>query len=159
MTAQPLESPAPQHVSARRPFLRIVRNAGRPAPWLPFVLLVVAILGVGLAGVLFLSTQRAQASFRLSQLARSTAALQDQQQSLQRQVEHDQDPATLAGRAAALGMVPGLTEGYLAPDGKVIGPVPAGAPVPAPKASAAGGIVVAGSAPPPSDPPAAETGQ
>lgn len=110
---------------------------------MPFVLLVVGILGLGLVGLLLLSTQRAQASFRLADLHQQGAALQDQEQALQRLVEQDQDPATLAARATALGMVPDVTSGYLAPNGTVVGPVQKGVPAPAPGAKAVDGVVVA----------------
>lgn len=143
MTAQPLEAPAPQRVSARRPLLRLVRTPARKAARMPFVLLVVAILGIGLVGLLLLNTERAQASFRLSDLQSQSDSLQDQVQALQRVVEHDQDPASLAARATALGMVPDPTAGYLAPDGSVIGPVQNGTPVPGPGAKAVDGVVVA----------------
>lgn len=143
MTAQPVGSLAPQAVPSRRPFLRLVRVPARKAAKMPFVLLVAAILGLGLVGLLLLNTQRAQASFRLTDLQRQSAGLQDQEQTLQRVVEHDQDPAALAARATALGMVPDPTAGYLAPDGSVVGPVDKGAPVPAAGAKPVDGVVVA----------------
>lgn len=115
---------------------------------MPFALLVVGILGLGLVGLLLLNTQRAQASFRLSDLQQQGANLQDQEQTLQRLVEHDQDPASLAARATAIGMVPDPTAGYLAPDGSVIGPAVKGAAVPAPGSKAVDGVVV-GKNPPP----------
>jgi hypothetical protein len=110
---------------------------------MPFVLLVVSILAFGLIGLLLLNTQRAQASFRLSDLQKQGATLQDQEQALQRLVERDQDPASLAARATALGMVPDATAGYLGPDGTVVGPVVKGAAVPAPGSAAVDGVVVA----------------
>lgn len=143
MTAQPLEAPLPQAAPGHRPFLRLVRNPVRKAPKMPFVLLVVGILGFGLVGLLLLSTQRAQASFRLADLQKQGATLQDQEQALQRLVEHDQDPGTLAARATALGMVPDPTAGFLSPDGTVLGPVEKGAAVPAAGASAVDGVVIA----------------
>jgi hypothetical protein len=143
VTAQPVEGLAPQSLLAARPFLRLVRNPVRKAPKMPFVLLVVGILGFGLVGLLLLNTQRAQASFRLGDLQQRGATLQDQEQALQRLVEQDQDPASLASRATALGMVPDATAGYLAPDGRVVGPVVKGAAVPAPGAAAVDGVVVA----------------
>lgn len=152
MTAQPLETPVPQGLSERRPFLRLVRAPRRKAAKMPFVLLVAAILALGLVGLLLLNMQRAQASFRLTDLQQQGAALQDQEQALQRAVEHDQDPAALAARATALGMVPDLTAGYVTPGGTVVGPVMAGAPVPAAGAKAVDGVVVAGQPAPPNGP-------
>ncbi|MGH3745483.1 MAG: hypothetical protein ACRDTP_11540 [Mycobacteriales bacterium] len=143
MTAQPLETLAPPAVPSRRPLLRLVRTPARKAARMPFVLLVVGILGLGLVGLLLLNTQRAQASFRLTDLQHQSAGLQDQEQALQRVVERDQDPAALAARATALGMVPDTTAGYLAPDGSVVGPLPPGASAPVPGAKGVDGVVVA----------------
>ena len=149
MTAEPLQAPAPQPVPGHHPFLRLVRNPVRKAPKMPFVLLVVGILGFGLVGLLLLSTQRAQASFRMADLQKQGATLQDQEQALQRLVERDQDPATLSARATALGMVPDPTAGYLSPDGTVLGPVQQGVAVPAAGAPAVDGVVVATAPKPP----------
>jgi hypothetical protein len=120
-----------------------VRSPVRKAPKLPFVAVVVLLLSAGLVGLLLLSMQRGQASFRQSSLATSDATLSDQVQALQREVEQDQDPSVLASRAAALGMVPESSAGYLGSSGQILGKVPTGAPVPAAGETAAGGVVVA----------------
>lgn len=133
----------------RRPALRLVRQPLRHAPRLPFVALVVVLLSAGLVGLLLLSMQRAQASFSQSALATRNAALADQLQALQRQVERDSNPAVLATRARALGMVPEASAGYVGPGGRILGPVPSGAPRPAPAASPRAGVVVARPAPAP----------
>lgn len=128
----------------RRPALRLVRQPLRAAPKLPFVALVVLLLSAGLMGLLLLSMQRAQAAFAQGALATRNAALSDQLQALQRQVEQDTNPAVLAGRARALGMVPEPGAGFVGAGGTVLGAVPKGAPVPTPGAVGRAGIVVAG---------------
>ncbi len=138
---------APQ--APRHPSLRLVRNPVRQARRLPFVLVVVLLLALGLVGVLLLSMQRAGASFALTSLQAQQAGLDGQVQALRSEVAEDQDPSVLAARAQALGMVAGVPAGYLGATGKVLGVLPSGAPVPAAGASAVDGIVVAGTALPP----------
>jgi hypothetical protein len=129
-----------------RPRLRLVASPGRHAPRVPFVLLVIALLGGGLLGPLLLNTQRAQGAFTLSDLQRHNTTLQDQVQALRLQVQQDRTPAALASRAAALGMVPGTAPLFLDASGKVLGTVPDGTPVPDAHSPHVGNIVVAGTA-------------
>jgi cell division protein FtsL len=97
----------------------------------PFVLLVVAVLGVGLVGLLLLNTTLAQGSFRMHDLQRQTAALQDQEQQLQIAVDDAATPQRLARAARKLGLVPAPDPGFLRlSDGKILGqPSAAAAPV------------------------------
>jgi hypothetical protein len=85
------------------------------------------LLGGGLLGLLALNTVLAQGSFRVSDLQRRVAALDDQQQALQQRVALRAAPQRLARRASALGMVPMLEPAFLrAGDGRVLGrPQPA----------------------------------
>lgn len=96
------------------------------APRAPFVLLIVALLGLGLLALLFLNTASAQDAFRLSDLQRQSKTLADQQQALARQAADLSDPARLAAAAAQLGMVPGavptfLAQGQKVPAGQIVG--------------------------------------
>lgn len=154
MTAAPAEvpdpaprtrpaQPAPAVPARRRPLLRLVPSPARQAPRAPFVVLIILLLGGGLLGLLVLNTQRAQDAFRLADLHRSAATLQDREQALEQEVRADQDPAALAARAAALGMVAGNGPAFVGEDGRPVGVVPAGAPVPGPASLRQGGVVVA----------------
>ncbi len=92
-----------------RPASRLV-VAPAPAPAtaprrLPFVLTLVALLAIGLAGLLVLNTVMAQDAFRASRLAEQSAQLQAQRQALSEQVDRLQSPQSLAQRAAGMGLV------------------------------------------------------
>lgn len=105
---------------------RLVPARGSSAARTPFVLLVVLILGAGLLGLLLLNAAVNQGSFQLSRLERQTDELTDEQQSLQQEVDSYSAPGALEKRARGLGLVPGGTPAFLAPDGTVKGkPQPA----------------------------------
>ncbi|HET6909503.1 MAG TPA: hypothetical protein VFH54_09210 [Mycobacteriales bacterium] len=72
----------------------------------PFVILVVAILGAGLVTLLMLHTLAAQDAFTLHDLQHKAAALSDAEQQLSVDDQQAAAPSTLASRARALGMVP-----------------------------------------------------
>jgi hypothetical protein len=89
---------------------------------MPFVVVIVAILTVGLVGLLLLNTALAQGSFRMHDLQRQTAALQDREQQLQVDVDAANNPARLAVAAHHLGLVPAKDPGFLRlSDGRVLG--------------------------------------
>jgi hypothetical protein len=73
-------------------------------PRLPFVLLVLALLGGSLVCLLVINTTLGAASFRISQLQKKSASLSLQEQNLRQQVAAEQAPAAIAQRAYALGM-------------------------------------------------------
>jgi cell division protein FtsL len=105
---------------------KLVPAGGSTAARTPFVLLVVVILGAGLLGLLLLNAAVNQGSFQLSKLEKQTDELTDEQQSLQQEVDSYSAPAELERRARKLGMVPGGSPAFLAPDGTVKGnPQPA----------------------------------
>jgi len=135
-------APATPAPAVRRPPLRLVPPAPaatRRRSWVPFVLLVLVLLGASLVGSLLLSTVVAQNSFRLYELSVASSRLDDQEQALRRQVEELEAPGTIASRAAKLGMVPGGDPAFLTvPEGKVLGnPQPGQAPAPPPAAQPA----------------------
>jgi hypothetical protein len=121
MSAQPLPATqAPRKTSGRAP----ARPAGVPARHFgrgllalvpppararraPFVVLLLVLLASGLIGLLLLNTASAQDSFRLHALQDEDATLQQEQQALTGLADGLDDPAVLAKRAAALGLVPG----------------------------------------------------
>lgn len=126
--------PVPEQERER--WLDVVPNAPFKAPRVPFVLLVLAVLGVGLVGLLLLNTSLQQGSFAIHDLQRQTSLLADRQGELERKVAVLQAPENLAARAVKLGMVPNPNPAFLRlSDGKILGdPEPAKAPVkPKPK--------------------------
>jgi hypothetical protein len=125
--------------------LSVVPAPPYQAPRTPFVIVVVAILAAGLVGLLLLNTALAQGSFRVHDLQRKTAALQDREQQLQIAVDSANNPARLAAAARHLGLVAADDPGFLRlSDGRILGephaatPPPKKAPVAtaSPKASA-----------------------
>ncbi len=111
---------------------------------MPFVLLVVALLGGGLISLLLLNSALNEGSFQLSKLTKETTALTDEEQALQRDVDAYSAPDALQRRAHELGLVPGGSPVFIGPDGKVAGsaapaealPSPTPSPPAAPAASA-----------------------
>lgn len=76
----------------------------RAVPRVPFVLLVLGLLGGSLVCLLVINTTLGAASFRISQLQKKSASLSTQEQNLRQQVAAEQAPAAIAQRAYALGM-------------------------------------------------------
>lgn len=139
--------------------LRLVpRTRTRPAR-VPFVLLVLVLLGVGLVGLLVVNTQLQQGSFVLHELERNLADVRDREAALEREVADLEAPQTLATRASALGMVPNPNPGYLVvSEGRDAGvsgdPEPAPTPPPPPQPAAS----TAATAPPASESSGDDTG-
>ncbi|MBT2479075.1 hypothetical protein [Streptomyces sp. ISL-94] len=123
---------------------------------MPFVLLVVALLGGGLISLLLLNSALNEGSFQLSKLKRETTALTDEQQALQRDVDGYSAPDALQRRAQELGLVPGGSPVFIGPDGKITGAAsPAEPPPPpVPPSAAAPQAPVATPAPTPTPTPA-----
>ncbi|WP_199431865.1 septum formation initiator [Qaidamihabitans albus] len=94
---------APAAAEGRRRRLAL----GWPRSRASFVLVQMALLAVGVAATLWLSTQAIADSYRLEQLRQTNAGLAEQAERLQRQVTTQESPSSLADRAKALGMVPG----------------------------------------------------
>ncbi|MER5870576.1 hypothetical protein [Streptomyces sp. NPDC002044] len=113
-----------------RPGARPAGSAGQAAR-MPFVLLVVALLGGGLISLLLLNSALNEGSFQLSKLKKETTVLTDEEQALQRDVDARSAPDALQRRAQELGLVPGGSPVFISPDGKVAGAAaPAEAPPP-----------------------------
>jgi len=73
---------------------------------MPFVLLVLGLLGGALVCLLVINTTLGATSFRISQLQSTGANLTQQEQNLQRQIATEEAPAEIAKRAYQLGMRP-----------------------------------------------------
>ena len=102
----------------------------------PFVVLVIGSLGIGLALTLWLSTDAAERSYQLSDARERTRMLQQQKEALERDVREAASAPALAEAARKQGMIPTRDTAHLvqAPDGNwvVVGtPKPAdGVPPP-----------------------------
>jgi hypothetical protein len=82
----------------------------------PFVVLVIGALGVGLAVTLWLSTDAAERSYQLSHAQEVNQALLQQKEALERQVLEAQAAPALAESARELGMIPSKDSAHLVQD-------------------------------------------
>jgi hypothetical protein len=152
-------------LGSRQGFTVLQGFAGRRTA-LPFVLLLLAVLGAGLLSVLVLNTAIDQGAFQLQQSQQRQTDLTNQEQRLQQQVAGLSAPAALASEAAGLGMVPNQQPAFLDPAGATVLGVPSVAPTPtAPPttvppttapATTASGTATPSTAPPTTTPPLTE---
>jgi hypothetical protein len=103
----------------------------------PFVVLVIGSLGVGLGVTLWLSTDSAERSYQLGHARETNQALLQQKEALERQVLEAQAAPALAEAARNLGMIPSRDTAHLVQDASgnwvVVGtPKPAQGVVPPP---------------------------
>lgn len=146
------------------PRLRVVTGAPQRRGGPAFGIICATLLAAGLIGLLLLNTSLAQGSFILHDLRATSDQLSDTQDALNQSLAATKSPASLATKAASLGLVPARSSAFLRlSDGRVIGvatpasgvpsfsvvrtiasaSTPASAkPTPAP--SAAGGLTSAG---------------
>jgi Na+-transporting NADH:ubiquinone oxidoreductase subunit NqrC len=73
---------------------------------MPFIVLLVALLGGALVSLLVISTTLAEGSFQITRLQEQNASLARQQQTLTNQVAQAANPAVIASEARQLGMRP-----------------------------------------------------
>lgn len=103
----------------------------------PFAILVLCLLAIGLVLLLLLNTALDRGAFQIQAAQKRQSQLTDQQQELQLRLAGLAAPGALASQAAALGLVPNPRPVFLDPgDGAVLG-VPTPAPTTAPPAPAA----------------------
>jgi hypothetical protein len=107
--------------------LTLVPSRRAPAPRAPFAVLVFAILGAGVVGLLMFNTHMQQASFYATRLQQRADDLTARQQKLDMELERLRAPQRLAEAGKALGMVaPGVPAFVQLSDGTVVGtPTPA----------------------------------
>jgi len=130
-----LRSPAgiraarPAIAAVERARLALVPTRRVRAPRAPFAVLVLAILGAGVVGLLMFNTQMQQASFYATSLQNQADDLAARSQSLDMELDRLRDPQRLAESAKGLGMVaPSVPAFVTLSDGRVAGtPVPAAA--------------------------------
>jgi hypothetical protein len=131
MTSVPSQakSGAPRRVmtASRGGRLTVVPWTAGNTPRLPFVVLVLLVLGSGLVGLLVLNTSLQQGAFYEATLQDRQNALATKQEDLQLTVAALRDPQRLAREAQSLGMVPNTNPVFInLTDGSVVGdPEPA----------------------------------
>jgi hypothetical protein len=82
----------------------------------PFVVLIIGALGLGLALTLWLSTDSAERSYQLSHAREKTRLLQQQKESLERDVREAEAAPALAEAARKQGMIPTRDTAHLVQD-------------------------------------------
>jgi len=118
---------APRHtrpVPARgaRPAPRTAGSRPRArSPRMPFILLLVGLLGGAIVSLLVISTTLAQGAFRITSLQEQNASLVRQEQTLTNEVAQAGNPAVIAKQAEQLGMRPNPHLGFIDPQtGKIV---------------------------------------
>jgi hypothetical protein len=112
---------------ARRPLHAVAEPAARLARF-PFLLVLIGIFGLGMAGLLMLNTTLQNQAFESRTLNRQATELAYAQADLENQLDALAAPQELARRASILGMRPNPHPAFLVlPGGKVVGkPAPVG---------------------------------
>ena len=138
-------APRLAEAAVERARLTLVPAGRSRAPRAPFAVLVFAILGAGVVGLLMFNTHMQQGSFYATRLQQRADVLTARQQSLDMQLERLRAPQRLARAGRALGMVaPGVPAFVKLADGSIVGaptpaspddavridPMPAGLPAP-----------------------------
>ena len=119
----------PQKTQPRNRALRLVGPVSSRARSAPFVVVVLTMVGMGLVGLILMSTVLQAQSFEVASLNQRVDALETRQQALSRQVHQLQSPSHLASRALLLGMVPNANPVFLRlSDGEVVGKAKPAAP-------------------------------
>jgi len=80
---------------------------------MPFILLLVGLLGGALVSLLVISTTLAQGAFQITNLQQQNANLARQEQTLTNQVAQAGNPAVIAQEAEQLGMRPNPRLGFI----------------------------------------------
>ncbi len=94
----------------------VTGRAPRPrvrSPRMPFILLLVGLLGGALVCLLVISTTLAQGAFRVTNLQEQNANLARQEQTLTNEVAQAGNPAVIAAEAKQLGMGPNPRLGFI----------------------------------------------
>lgn len=115
--SRPVRRPAnPRQLSA------VPRLAPTQQPRTPFVVLVVALMAVGLVGLLVINTSMQRKAFELTNLQQRADTLQERRQALEMDVERLSSPDRIAEEADRLGMVPVASPAFVRlEDGEVLG--------------------------------------
>jgi hypothetical protein len=104
------------------PRLRLVAPPASARGRTPFVGLVIALLSLGLTGLIVLSTVLQRQAFELQELDRTASRLETRHNALSAEVAESRSPGRLAAEAVRLGMVPNTNPVFLRlSDGEVVG--------------------------------------
>lgn len=107
---------------ARRGLLRPLASPPRRMARLPFLAVLIAAFGLGMAGLLMLNTTLQNQAFEARTLNRQANELTYVQADLEGQLDRVSSPASLAAKASELGMRGNPYPAFLRlPDGKVVG--------------------------------------
>jgi hypothetical protein len=111
--------------TAGRPLRAVAQPAVRLARF-PFLLVLIGVFGLGMAGLLMLNTTLQSQAFQSRTLNRQAGELAYAQADLENQLDALAAPQEVARRASALGMRPNPFPAFLVlPRGKVVGkPIP-----------------------------------
>jgi hypothetical protein len=105
-----------------RPRLRPVADPTPRLARFPFLLVVIGIFGLGMAGLLMLNTTLQNQAFEARGLNRQATELAYVQADLERQLDEQAAPERLALAASQLGMRPNPHPAFLVlPEGRVVG--------------------------------------
>jgi hypothetical protein len=117
--------PAEASALAVPPNRHRLRAVPQPAPRLarvPFIGVLIAVFGLGMAGLLMLNTSLQNQAFQSRALDRQASELAYRQADLESQISQLGAPQELARRASALGLRPNPQPAFLeVPTGRVIG--------------------------------------
>jgi hypothetical protein len=116
---------SPRHT---RPVTGLNTPARTRSPRMPFILLLVGLLGGALVSLLVISTTLAQGAFQITNLQEQNANLARQEQTLSNEVAQAGNPAVIAQQAKQLGMRPNPLLGFIdLKTGKIVTGKPSGA--------------------------------
>jgi hypothetical protein len=127
--AEPLRVTGPIRTTGEvlTPMLRVAPPAPVSAPRAPFVASVIGVVIVGVLGILMINTKTNENSFRIADLQKQGAALDNQRQDLDNQLVAVSNIGNLGAAARRLGLVLADNPAMITlPDGRIIGvPTPA----------------------------------
>jgi hypothetical protein len=105
-----------------RPRLRPVADPKPRLARVPFLLVVIGLFGLGMAGLLMLNTTLQNQTFEARALNRQVTELAYVQADLEQRLDSYGTPGELARRASALGMRPNPQPAFLVlPEGQIVG--------------------------------------
>ena len=117
----PIAARADQVRTTGRPLRAVAQPAAQLARF-PFLLVLIGVFGLGMAGLLMLNTTLQSQAFQSRTLNRQATELAYAQADLENQLDALAAPQELARRASALGMRPNQFTAFLVlPSGKVVG--------------------------------------